>query len=77
MRNSKNRAEEVKLMTERNKNKKQISSTGYKGVYKREGCYQASLEIAVSGKRSYIHLGTYVTPQEASKARTEYLKSLI
>lgn len=54
-------------------NNGKLSKVGYKGVYKRANTYQSVLAIGRFKKT----LGSFKTPEEASKARREYIISLL
>ncbi len=55
-----------------NSNKKPISTSGYRGVYKMRGKWQA--RIIYKGNRCYI--GTFLDPREAAIALFEFAKTI-
>ena len=57
---------------------KRVSNTGCKGVHKRyNNKFIAKVSIAINRKTFTKCLGTFDTPEEASKARKEYIISLL
>lgn len=55
------------------------NQTGYKGVYKTSNSesFRCEVGVRINGKTVNKHIGCYPTAKEASKARKEYIMSLI